>query len=378
MKKLNGSKYKIFYLSMKKIFLISIIFIFIFVPLYVGAVMGEWQDTDYLSKNPSVGESLDVAPHQFEDINTIKYDIDLGRKEKSRIIFSAINVDTYINTSKDTVIERFKITYYVDDITNPDLIGEKIFFNYCAGFDKKYIESCKNTKIVAVNAPGWEINNTSTFAALENKESKILGNIIYVWVAVKDQSKFKRREFSLYNRDVVDFKTSITIDDNYEFTRFEPSLPYEFKPEDELNSYVDLWDLERNSFVILQQIIKNKIDFVVRLSGDNYLGSNSFSYGKPKKVIEFNYSYDYQEDVNAKIVEENKNSTNSTLSQIKNESQKSIHWAIFLFVITFITSICSLYVSLFPKKSKHIINWSKYKVIHYYKLIGKFIEKCKK
>ena len=364
---------------MKRIFLVSIILLLASLPLPIDAAVtvtrDYWENGTYLLNNPNIVENINKTTYQSNKIPTIRYEINLGRKESSRIMFNIINVDTYIDTSKNIAIERFEIIYVVNDLKNPNLVGEKIFFSNC-WLDPRCIESSRNTKIISVNAPGWEIvkYNESTTMILENKENKIFGNKIIVWVAIKEQNKFKRREFILYNREVIDFETTLTIDNNYEFTRFEPNLPYEFKSEKEIHSYADIWALERNSFVLSQHTIKNKIDFIVRLKGDDYEGQDLFQL-KPEKVIEFDYSYDYQEDVNAKIVEENRESTNQTLEQIKEESRNSTNLALILFGFSVLISILSLICSLFPEKSKSIINRINFKKSNCYKSLNKFIKK---
>lgn len=366
---------------MKRILLVSIILLLVLIPLPIDAAVtvtrDYWENGTYLLNNPNIVENINKTTCQSNKIPTITYEINLGRKESSRIMYNIINVDTYIDTNKNVAIERFEIIYVVNDLKNPNLVGEKIVFSNCL-LDPRCIESSRNTKIISVNAPGWEIVKYSENIAgmiLENKENKIFGNKIIVWVAIKEQNKFKRREFILYNRDVVDFESTITVDGTYEFTRFEPNLPYEFKPEEEIRSYADIWALERNSFVISQHIIKNKIDFIVRLKGGDYEGQDLFQL-KPEKVIEFDYSYDYQEDINAKIVKENGESTNQTLQQIKEESRNSTNLALILFGISIIISLSSR-ISSFFEKLKSIITWIKSKGSNCYESLSRFIEKYK-
>jgi len=133
------------------------------------------------------------------------------------------------------------------------------------------------------------------------------------------------------------------VEDDYEFTRFDPELPSRFKTKAEANSYEELFDLHSDSKIISEQIIKNKINFKGWLKGENYNGSDSFKGLIPEKIIEFNYTYDYQEDINKGIAKETKKATKLTLDKILIESKRSMRLALVLFGISIILWFISMH-----------------------------------
>ena len=316
---------------MKIIFLVSIILLLILIPLPINAAVTQtinyWENQDYLLNNTDIAKNINEIIKESNEIPKIKYEINLDRNEHRRIIGGGLYVETDIDVKQNLAIDKFEIDFYVDNVMNPNLIGESILFEILGQ------DFVKDMGIVAVNAPGWEITSWDQYAVmLTNLENEIFGNKIFIWVAIKNQSNFKGREFFIKNRHILDFESKIKINEDYKFTQFSPNL----------------WEPYTESEIISQQVINNKINFFALL------------YNVKERFIEFDYSYDYQEDINAKIVEENRKSTNQTLEQIKEESRNSTNLALKLFGISIIISILSFIIS-FYEKLKSIINWIKSK-----------------
>ena len=224
-----------------------------------------------------------------------------------------------------------------------NLIGESIFFSILSD-QNTFIENEK-VKVVAVKALGWKILKweNDNGLSLENVENKPFGHQILILVEIQEQSIWKGRNFKIYNRNSTLFETTMQVEDDYEFTRFDPELPTRFKTKAEANSYEDLLDLCSDSKIISEQIIKNKIKFRSWLKGKDYNGSNSFKGLIPEKIIEFNYTYDYQEDINKRIAKETKKATKLTLDKIVVESKRSMRLALVLFGLSIVLWFISMH-----------------------------------
>ena len=86
--------------------------------------------------------------------------------------------------------------------------------------------------------------------------------------------------------------------------------------------------------------------------GSDYYGNDSHCGLVPEKIMVFDYTYEYQEDVNAKIVEENRKATEQTLVKIERSSKESSRLALTLFAISIFVSVVSLIISMYPKQFK--------------------------
>lgn len=291
---------------MKKILLLLVLALILLLPIESNAnpekkkIKDLWQDESYPFESNSFQEFKKILPKKDKDILKIQYYIDLGRQKNSRIVFSGLNITTYIDTEKDIAFDHIQINFLDRDRTNPDLIGERLYLyqltHLCAN----------NIKIINVVAPGWSIikhiNHSSVL--LENIENKYFGSQIDIVIEISEQSKFKGRDFKIFNRDAITFKSFTKIDNSHEFLWINLNLPHKFKPLTEVKKQEDLWDFYTESSIHSQNITKNIFSFFATLKGTDYTGGNSFSGLKPEKIIDFNYTYDYQEDTNKKIVEE--------------------------------------------------------------------------
>lgn len=288
-----------------------------------------YEDTEYLNNNKNIKELIINTINEPKESSKILYIIDLGRKEKSRPLIGEISYKSLINPTDDIALEIIEIHFFKTD--PPNLVDLKIFFDVS---DQYYSE---NIRIVAISGQGWEINkiSNSATAVITNIEYKeYLSDYIKIVVEINNQSKFKERSFKIFNRDAVYFNTEIKLDKLYEFKSFNYQLPYKLGSQEEIQTYKNYFDIYSDSIVFSNKIINNELVFNSYLQGDDYLGLDSFGEGIPKKIIDFSYSYDYQENTNAKIVEENRKSTSL---------------AIKLFTASLIISLISLLCTLYKK-----------------------------
>ncbi|MCK4798195.1 MAG: hypothetical protein KAT05_12490 [Spirochaetes bacterium] len=291
-----------------------------------------YEDAEYLNNNTNIVDLINHTINEPKESSKIFYTIDLGRKEKWRPLIGEISSKSFINPIDDIALEIIEIHFFKTD--PPNLVDLKIFFDVS---DRYYSE---NIRIVAISGQGWEINNISNsgMAIITNVEyKKYLSDYINIYVVINNQSKFKERSFKIYNRDAVYFNTEIKLDKLYEFKSFNYQLPYKLGSQEEIQTYKDYFDIYSDSIIFSNKIINNELVFNSYLQGDDYLGLNSFGEGIPKKIIDFSYSYDYQENTNAKIVEENRKSTSL---------------AIKLFTASLIISLISLFCSFDLDKFK--------------------------
>ena len=330
---------------MKTSTFISIILLALITPRAVTAealkATDYWEDSVYLSNNSELKKNIKESFAESKKFPKIIYTIDLGRKENERIVIGDIKIETSINIEKNSAIEKIKINYLVEKLKEPNLIGQNISFYVSS--DQNYIVGQKEIKIIAVKAPGWEISRfDSDWILLENTKNELFGNQILILIEIQEQGNWKGRYFKIFNRNSILFEATMYIGDGYEFVRFDPELPTRFKTREEASSYEQLFELHGDSTIISEQIIKNKINFTSWLKGENYIGSQTFKGLMPKKIIEFNYTYDYQEDINKKVAEETEKATKITLDKIFAKSKESTCLALILFGLSLVLWLISM------------------------------------
>lgn len=322
-------------------------------------------DTSILSQDSTFSDYFRDKFDLREEITKIKYYIDLGRKENRRITLGSIKVRTTIDIEQNTAYEIIELHYVQEmmDISNvdsgkssverkfvPDLVGEHIYFHLETS-DRNSGNWAKDLSIVSVEAHGWRITvhgSAKEIVLLEKLEDKPLGNRVYFACEIRNQDRYRGRQFDVYNRDVIGFDANIKISGDYEFIAFNPTLPYKSKAEDGTNSPEDYYDIYTDSKIMSNQVTRNKIHYSAWLQGNDYLGGDSHGGLVPEKLISFDYTYEYQEDVNAKIVEENKKATEQTLGKIEDTSVTSTWLAIGLFGISIVVSVCGVIISTHP------------------------------
>ena len=306
-----------------------------------------------LSRNEALPYVYDISRSHFhtcstrlEDIPKLKYKIDLGRKQTSRKLTGFIDVQTYIDIEKNTAVDRIDLHFMVDDVTAPGLMGENIAFVVSG-------DEAKSVEILHVSAPGWKFMiSCNQWIYLENIREESFGSIVVVFVLVKDQDKFKGRSFEIFNRNALQFDALIKLSEGYNFLSFDETLPYDTPRREDVKTLEDTLISYTKSSVTSKQITMDTVKLCSRLIGSDYHGNEKIGSNIPKKVIKCGYTYDYQEDINARIVKESASQLKKTLLAIQETSQEALTTSQWWSCLAIGITVILFFVSILPPISR--------------------------
>ncbi|MCK4968395.1 MAG: hypothetical protein KAS12_05035 [Candidatus Aenigmarchaeota archaeon] len=312
----------------------------------------KWHNEKLLKKYPEILKKTNFH-WLFEnntDKKTIGYSIHLASKDKIRPIIASISIDTIIYPRNNYAIDEITIDY-----SGSGLDKNIDFSDGCLSWSIDNLMNLENFHLYAMDYPKsakkispkndgqWQLfSNISSSAPYE------IGNIFKFLVLIENQNSYKRRQLRVFDREYVVFSTNIRLSsDEFEFASFNPNLP-DFKI---INSKLpDSMQKDNIPSQLKFEFSKYVINYEALLVSAKYVGNDKLFGKTPEIETIFDYSYDYDLNINKKTAVELKKSTETTLKKIQystartiknieEESNRSTYLALLLFGISVFIAI---------------------------------------
>ena len=287
----------------------------------------KWHDEVLLKKYPEILKKTDFH-WLFEnntDKKTISYSIYLASKDKIRPIIASISIDTIIYPKNNYAIDEITIDY-----SGAGLANNVAFSNGCLSWSIDNQRGWENFHIFAMDYPkstkSLNSKNDNSlwrlFSNISNSSFPEVGNIFKFLILIENPNIYKRRQLRILDREYVAFSTNIRLGNNeFEFSSFNPNLP-DFKI---INSKLpDSIQKENIPRQFKLEFSKHVIDYEALLVSAKYEGNDQLFGKTPEIETIFDYSYEYDFDINKKTALALKNSTEKTLKNIQKSTVETI------------------------------------------------------